>query len=162
MWIDEYPRRVDIYSFISNTLNFQWLTSYTYFKQWLQLAGGRQRHSLIELATTKIAGLPQSASTTRVYHMILSNRYSHKFSLTHGGRDKWTPFCRRHCQINFVNENIYISIKISLTLIPKGPINNIPTLVQIMVWHRPGDKPLFEPMVISLLTHIWVTRPQQI
>ena len=29
-----------------------------------------------------------------------------------------------------------------------------------MAWHRPGDKPLFEPMMVSLLTHICVTRPQ--
>ena len=27
---------------------------------------------------------------------------------------------------------------------PKGPINNIPALVQIMAWPRPGDKPLSE------------------
>ena len=53
-----------------------------------------------------------------------------------------------------------ISIKISLKLIPKGPINNIPALVQIMAWRRPGDKPLSEPMLVSLLTHICVTRPQ--
>ena len=43
---------------------------------------------------------------------------------------------------------------------PKGPIYNIPALVQIMVWHRPGNKPLSEPMMISLMTHICVTRPQ--
>ena len=33
-------------------------------------------------------------------------------------------------------------------------------LVQIMAWRRPGDKPWFEPMMVSLLTHICVTRPQ--
>ena len=60
----------------------------------------------------------------------------------------------------FLNENIIISIKISLKFVPKGPINNIPTLVQIMTWRRPGDKPLSEPMKVSLLTHICVTRPQ--
>ena len=41
----------------------------------------------------------------------------------------------------------------------KGPINNIPSLVQIMVWRHPGAKPLSESMVWSLLTHICVTRP---
>ena len=60
----------------------------------------------------------------------------------------------------FLNENVIISIKISLTFIPKGPINNIPALVQIMAWRRPGDKPLSEAMMVSLLTHICVTRPQ--
>ena len=29
-----------------------------------------------------------------------------------------------------------------------------------MAWHRSGDKPLSEPMMVSLPTHICVTRPQ--
>ena len=60
----------------------------------------------------------------------------------------------------FVNENVRISIKFSLKFVPKGPNNNIPALVQIMAWRRPGDKPLSEPVMVSLLTHICVTRPQ--
>ena len=60
----------------------------------------------------------------------------------------------------FLNENVWISIKLSLKFVPKGPIDNIPALVQIMAWRRPGDKPLSEPMMLSLLTHICVTRPQ--
>ena len=59
----------------------------------------------------------------------------------------------------FLNENVRISIKISLKFVPKGPINNNPALVQIMAWRRPGDKPLSEPMMVSLSTHICVTRP---
>ena len=60
----------------------------------------------------------------------------------------------------FLNENVRISIAISLKFAPKGSINNIPTLVQIMAWRRPGDKPLSESMMVSLMTHIGVTRPQ--
>ena len=60
----------------------------------------------------------------------------------------------------FLNENIRISIKISLKFLPKVPINNIPALVQIMAWRRPGDKPLSEPMLVNLPTHTCVTRPQ--
>ena len=60
----------------------------------------------------------------------------------------------------FVKENVWISIEISLKFVPKGPINNIPALVQIRAWRRPGDKPLSEPMMVSLLTHICVTLPQ--
>ena len=60
----------------------------------------------------------------------------------------------------FLNENVRISIKISLTFVTKGPINNNPALIQIMAWRRSGDKPLSEPMMVSLLTHIDVTRPQ--
>ena len=70
------------------------------------------------------------------------------------------PFRRRHFKIYLLNETVLVSIKISLKFIPKGPINNIPALVQIMAWRRPGDKPLSEPMMVSLLTHICVTRPQ--
>ena len=51
----------------------------------------------------------------------------------------------------FFNENVWISIKISLKFVPKGPINKIPALFQIMAWRRPGDKPLFEPMMVSLV-----------
>ena len=60
----------------------------------------------------------------------------------------------------FLNENVSIAIKISLKFVPKGPINNNLALVQIMAWRRPGDKPLSEPMMVSLPTHICVTRPQ--
>ena len=48
----------------------------------------------------------------------------------------------------FVNENILISIMISLKFVPKGAINNIPALVQIKARRRPGDKPLSEPMMV--------------
>ena len=60
----------------------------------------------------------------------------------------------------FFNENVWLSIKISLKFVPRGPINNMPALVQIMAWRRSGDKPLSEPMMVSLPTHICVTRPQ--
>ena len=60
----------------------------------------------------------------------------------------------------FLNENVWIPIKISLKFVPKGPINYTPALVQIMAWRRPGDKPLSETMMVRLLTRICVTRPQ--
>ena len=47
-------------------------------------------------------------------------------------------------------KNIGISIKILLKSVPRGPINNIPELVQIMAWPQPGDKPLSEPMMAQL------------
>ena len=60
----------------------------------------------------------------------------------------------------FLNENVWISIKISLKFVPKGPINNIPALVQIMAWCRPSDKLLSEAMMVNLATHLCVSRPQ--
>ena len=53
----------------------------------------------------------------------------------------------------FFNENIWISIKISLKFVAEGLINNIPALVQIMAWHWLCDKPLYGPMMFSFL--IW-------
>ena len=67
---------------------------------------------------------------------------------------------RRHFQVDFLEWNVWILIKISLKFVSKGLINNNPALVQIMAWRRPGAKPLSEPMMVSLLTHICVTRPQ--
>ena len=60
----------------------------------------------------------------------------------------------------FLNENVWIPIKISLKFVPQGPISNIPALVQIMAWRRSGDKHLSGPMMVRLPTHICVTRPQ--
>ena len=60
----------------------------------------------------------------------------------------------------FLNENVWISLTISLKFVPRVPINNIPALVRIMAWCRPGDKPLSEPMMVSILTHKFITRPQ--
>ena len=59
-----------------------------------------------------------------------------------------------------LNENVWISLKIWLKFVLKFPINNIPAMVQIMAWCCSGNKPLSEPMMISLLTHICVTQPQ--
>ena len=39
-------------------------------------------------------------------------------------------------------------------------ISNIPVLFYIMAWHRPGDRPLSEPMIVRLPTHVCITRSQ--
>ena len=75
---------------------------------------------------------------------------------THNGRH----FADDIFKCIFLNENASIAIKISLKFVPKGPINNTPSFVQIMASRHPGDKPLSEPMMVSLPTHICVTRPQ--
>ena len=48
----------------------------------------------------------------------------------------------------FVKENVRIFIKLSVQFVPRGPVNNIPALVQIIARRRPGDKPLPEPMMV--------------
>ena len=47
----------------------------------------------------------------------------------------------------FLNENVWISIKLSLNFVSNGPVDNMLKLVQIMAWRRTGDKPLSEPMM---------------
>ena len=49
-----------------------------------------------------------------------------------------------------------------MKFVAKDPINNVPALLQIMAWRRPGDKPLSESMMVSLPTHICVTRPHRV
>ena len=81
--------------------------------------------------------------------------------ISHWGRDNMATIYQTTFSTEFfLNENVWILIKVSLKFVPKVPINNIPGFVQIMAWRRPGDKPLSEPMMVSLLTHICVTRPQ--
>ena len=82
-----------------------------------------------------------------------SSRYWHIEAET-----KWPPFPDDVFRCIFLNENIYISIKISLKFVRKCPINNVPALVLIMAWRWP----LYEPMMVSVLAHICVTRPQWI
>ena len=82
--------------------------------------------------------------------------------LTHWGRDKMAAILQTTLSnaISWMKMLDKILIKISLKFVPNGPINNIPALVQIMAWRWPGDKPLSEPMMVILQTHICIPRPQ--
>ena len=48
---------------------------------------------------------------------------------------------------NSMNEMFGILTKISLTLVPKGPIDNKPTSLQVMAWGPTGVMTLPEPML---------------
>ena len=80
--------------------------------------------------------------------------------LTHWGETNGRHFANDIFKCIFLNEYVRFLNKISLKFVPKGLMNNIPALVQIMAWHRLGDKPLSELVMFSLPTHICVTRPQ--
>ena len=80
--------------------------------------------------------------------------------LTHWGRDKMAAIFQTTFSNAFPWMKVYEFRLRFLKFVPKGPINNSPSLVQMMAWRRPGDKPLSKPMIGSLLTHICVTRPQ--
>ena len=93
-------------------------------------------------------------------------KIGHEWTITSHDVNTWRPRQnRRHFPDDIfkrisLNETVWISLKISLKFVPRVPINNIPALVQMMAWRWPGDKPLSEPMMVSSLTHICVTRPQ--
>ena len=59
----------------------------------------------------------------------------------------------------FMNEKFCILIRILLKFVAEGPTDNKSALVQVMAWCRTGDKPLSEPLMVSLLTHICITWP---
>ena len=80
--------------------------------------------------------------------------------LTHWGRDEMDNISQQTFSNVLFNQNVWISIKISLKFVSKVLINNTQALVQIMAWWRPGDMSLSGPMMASVPTHICVTRPQ--
>ena len=92
--------------------------------------------------------------------IIFWNQNNANHMLTHLPRQNGCHFTDDIFKCIFLNENIRISFEIPLKFVPKGPINNILALVQIMAWCRLGDKPLSEPMMVKLLTHICVYRAQ--
>ena len=81
--------------------------------------------------------------------------------LTHWGRDKMDAISQMTFSSAFSWMKMFeFWLKFPLKFVLKSPIDNIPALVQIMAWRRPGDKPLSEPMMVSLLTHICVIQLQ--
>ena len=41
-------------------------------------------------------------------------------------------YFRRHTEMDFLREKVWISIKILLKFVPTDPVNDIPALIQIM------------------------------
>ena len=60
-------------------------------------------------------------------------------------------FADNICKCVFWDENVLISIQISLNMlkfVSKGPIENKSASVQIMTWRQAGAKPLSESMMV--------------
>ena len=66
-----------------------------------------------------------------VSHIWVGKLSHHRFN-TLRPRQNGHHFAGDISRCIFLNANVWIPIKISLKFIPKGPVNNIPTLVQIM------------------------------
>ena len=99
-----------------------------------------------------VKGMPYGI-TYQVNHLVQS-------SISLRPRQNGCHFADNIFKCIFWNENVWISFDISLKFVPKVWINNSPALVQIMAWRRSGDKPVSEPMMVTLLTDICITRPQ--
>ena len=62
---------------------------------------------------------------------------------------KLSPVRRRHIQYIFINENIFIFIRISLKFVLRVQLTI--SLAQVMAWHQSGDKPLPEPKLTQFI-----------
>ena len=92
---------------------------------------------------------------------ILSVKTSHVLLLTYWGWNKMAANFLTTFSNAFSWMKIYdFRLRFHWSLLTRVQLKYILALVQIMAWRRPGDKPLSEPMIVSLLTHIYVTRPQ--
>ena len=110
---------------------------------------------------------PEIMSRYPVHHLLQYEQIKSKFCESPSPRfDTLRPrqngrhFADKIFKCIFLNENVWISLTISLKCVPKVRIKNIPALVQIMAWRQPGGKPWSEPMMVNLLTHICVTQLQ--
>ena len=88
-------------------------------------------------------------------------RIGFAIELIHWGRDKMdaisqTPFSSTFSWMKMLE----FRLKFHWSLFPRAELTIFQHWFQIMVWRRPSDKPLSEPMMVSLATHICVTRPQ--
>ena len=117
-------------------------------------------HHWLFYGHTKILVVSGSPASMGLISTILVSVQSGRMHNTLRPRQNGRHFADDVFKCIFLNKNVCILLQISLKFVPKGPINNIPSLVQIMAWRRPGDKPLSESMMDSLLTQICVARPQ--
>ena len=79
-------------------------------------------------------------------------------ALTHWGWDKITVILKTtHWNAFSGMEMFEFWLKFHYSLFLRGPINDILALVQIMDWHRIGNKPLSEPMMVRLLMYTSMT-----
>ena len=109
---------------------------------------------------TMIKSYTMTLTTTGKDETMNSQKTLHTLPLTHWGRDKMAAIFQTTYSNAFSQMKTYeLRSKFHCSFVPRGPINNIPALIQITVWHRPGDKPLSESLMTRLSTHICVTRP---
>ena len=84
------------------------------------------------------------------------------FDLTHWGRDEMNNISQTTFSNVFSSlmKMLEFRFKFHWSLFTRVQLTIFQLWIQIMAWRRWGDKPLIEPMMVSLPTHICVARPQ--
>ena len=77
----------------------------------------------------------------RFFNTLKPRQIDHYFQTTFSNAFSWMKMYKFRLRFHW-------------SFFPKGPIKNMPVLVQIMASRRPSDKPLSEPMMVNLLTTI--------
>ena len=99
-----------------------------------------------------------SCINTEIYVFHTDVKILALLGLSHWGCDKISHFADNIFKYIFLNENLWISLEISLKSVPNVWINNILALVQIMAWCWLDDKPLSKPtMVCNWRIYAWLS-----
>ena len=117
--------------------------------------------------------IDQNLSVTKIPMHTLHQKDNHSFSIfnTLRPRQNGHHFANNILKYNFLNENVQISLKISLRFVPKIWINNIPALVQIMawclqaiIWIKDGQshRCIYESLGFNELKQLWMISLQNL
>ena len=101
---------------------------------WLSVRRG------IDLLISKAINVCCLTEHNKTYSYLVTSILAFTCTLSCLGRDKWPPFPRQHFQMHCFNNDIWISVKISLKIFPRSIFNSIPTLIQIMAWRPSGTR----------------------
>ena len=97
------------------------------------------------LMPDEIKPLPEPMLTCHQYCSV-------SFTLTDLSLDKMgTILADKIFNCISLNENDRIWIQIPLKYIPRSPVDNNLALVQVLAWHRTGNKPLPGPMMTHFI-----------
>ena len=125
----------------------QWMASW----MWLEVTGPAICNSIQGELHWKAGFILQQGPSNLITKMAINSLRP---------RQNRCHFADNIFKCNFLNENVWIPMKISLKFVPKGPIDNIPALVQIIAWREQATSHYLNQWWPSSTTHICVTRPQ--
>ena len=95
---------------------------------------------MLRYQTVQVA-LRQLDMRSHTHYAIYVNTLRFRHNNRHLAQDIFPSFC--------LNGNVWTLLKMSLKCVTGVRINDIPVLVQIMVWRWPGDKPLSDIFCVT-------------